>query len=282
LSLTDLAGKQCKQQPSANQIPVLESDRASNGCTFQAFPKAAPGHFDVNSFYAREQPHSVWIQTNLWLGGMVAGSGVIVRKKSPTECIVFTDRHVVRGTQSQEDDIADLESVHSIKNSRPEITVHAVNGKKYPATEVGEDPRRDLAALVVQTGADTNSVCRPASIPRHYHKSPIDSPAYTISYPANTTTPYLSVGTYKGSTTLYQLNKRDGADVAAQERLTRPLIEDELAIRHASSGAARYDCRGRFRGLINRQNDKIGHAFSTPIRRSDIDAVLAKPPQFPK
>jgi len=281
LSLTDLAGNECKQQPNSNQIPVLKPDQSSSGCTFKTFSHA-PGRLDVSSFFAKEKPHSVWIDANLWLGGMSEGSGVIVGKKSPAECIVLTDRHVVRGTQEQEDRIADLEFISNMKNSRPDITVHATNGKKYPAEEVGEDPSRDLAALVVKTGPDTNSVCRPVDIPKKYHESPYGTSAYAISYPQNSKTPYLSIGTVTGSLTLDEMNKRMGADVAAQEKLTRPLIDDQLAIRHASSGAARYDYRGHFSGLIDRENDKTGHAFSTPLRRSDIDSILAKPPVFPQ
>jgi S1-C subfamily serine protease len=288
LSLTDLAGNVCKVQPSKGQIPVLESDPASNGCTYKTFPNAAQGQFDINSFYEREKPHSVWIETNLGRAGISAvmsmGSGAIVRKQSPTKCIVLTDRHVVRGTQQQEDDIADLESILKVKNPRPKIAVHATNGKIYAAEDVGEDPQRDLAALSVKTGKDTNAVCRPASIAQRYYTPHVDSPAYTISYPLNTATPYLSVGAFKETISLEQLNKREGAhDIAAQENPSRPLTEDILAIRHASSGAPRYDGFGRLTGLIDRQNNnKFGYAFSTPIKRSDIDAILSRPPVFPQ
>lgn len=98
-SATDLYGELCKKQPKENEIPILEADKPSQGCTFQSFDNSSqtgkPGQdqmppLDTIALYRHASQQAVRIQT---LEGY-QGSGVIIGEVN-NKIVIATDYHVL-------------------------------------------------------------------------------------------------------------------------------------------------------------------------------------------
>lgn len=172
--VTDINGRRCRENPQPGQVPILRSGVSSQGCTF-GDGAAGPGNdptemppFNTQELYRQALRENVRITEGRSGRTEPAGSGVVIGRHAD-QCIVATAAHVTEGSGN--------------------IGVTMPNGRNYQAELRINEPHRDRAALAVRTGADTEAVCRPATIAE---RSGERGPGWTTGFPEASRSMYVS------------------------------------------------------------------------------------------
>ncbi|MBL0185425.1 MAG: trypsin-like peptidase domain-containing protein [Candidatus Obscuribacter sp.] len=183
----DLGGRECQPQPGNKQLMVLEAGQMDIGCSYKDFGKDSGNNIDVLSLYKEMRPSTVHFELNSKGNKLGGGTGVMVKKEADS-CKIMTDNHVVSDDTMRKYGIDDIKVVTE-------------DGTKYDAKMYRANPAKDLAVIEIQTGKDTNKICKPAEAVDQEHKLKPDDAIVTFGQPYGTGTFYTSEGTARGQTT---------------------------------------------------------------------------------
>jgi S1-C subfamily serine protease len=188
-----------------------------------------------------------------------SGTGVSVAKEDH-DCLVVTDDHVPKGVPQQH-----------VKST--DIGVVMANGQTYEGTVVTSDPAHDLALVKVNTGADTDKVCKAAAV--------VDKPAaagdsgsvMTMGQPFTSHSIYTSIGslgeTSKRSSINYMIPPLPGEDP------NRDILSDYVPTREGFSGAALFNKEGQVVAIDDVSTSPFT-SVATPINRAIVDDLIAR------
>ncbi len=271
--VTDLNGRECRNQPENGQIPVLRAGEKTSGCNFQSFDRTPEGSnlppFNTGQLYEQAQRQTARIKVEEAGGGGGHGTGVAVGRNENT-CFIATANHV-SGERSNQ----------NIVSRGAEFQ----NGKTYPASIEMRIPGKDMAILSVRTGADTSQVCHPAQIAANpFDRSDRSGGGTTMTagFPEGTKTLHASPGRINRVGTYEELTGGAHPSPMAGERVNRPLIEAKAQIQQGNSGGPTYNNRGEVIGLSSGvhpdERKSLSSAQITPITRMEIGRLLQRIP----
>jgi len=266
----DFFGKACPAQPGPNELLVLSRNPRSNGCELQTYTSGngSGADLDVLQLYKDLRPSVAYFKMHGVADGSVprdpagtpkewGGTGVAVAKET-NQCLVITDDHVAKGVPQQ----------HVTPTS---MEVVMANGKAYNGTVVTSDPAHDLALVKVDSGADTEQVCKPAAVTEQH--VPTDAEVMTMGQPYTSHTIYTSTGRVMG------VQKReDISNLIAPlpgEDPKREILNNVLPLREGFSGGAVFDKSGKAVGINDLQTSPFS-SVATPIDRAMVDDLIAK------
>lgn len=271
--VTDLNGRECRNQPENGQIPVLRAGEKTSGCNFQSFDRTPEGSamppFNTGQLYEQAQRQTARIKVEEASGGGGHGTGVAIGRNEDT-CFIATANHV-SGERSNQ----------NIVSRGAEFA----NGKTYPASIETRIPGKDMAVLSVRTGADTNQVCHPAQIAANpFDRSDRSGGGQTMTagFPEGTNTLHASPGRISRVGTYEALTGGAHPSPMAGERVNRPLIETRAQNHQGNSGGPTYNSGGEVIGLSSGVHPDERKARSsaqiTPISRAEIGRILQRIP----
>ncbi|MBS1992875.1 MAG: trypsin-like peptidase domain-containing protein [Cyanobacteria bacterium SZAS LIN-3] len=266
----DFFGRACPVQPGANELLVLSRNPRSSGCEMQSFaPPTGADELNVLQLYRDLRPSVSYFKMHGKSDDQAqdaagtpkewGGSGVTVAREADS-CLVITDDHVPKGTPQQ----------HVIPTG---AEVVMANGKAYSARVVTSDPAHDLALVKVDTGADTEQVCKPAKV--------IDKPVaadgsvnvITMGQPYTSHAIYTSTGVIDGSQTRdainYMIKPLPGEDPQRQ------ILNQTVPIREGFSGGAVFNKDGKVVGINDLQTSPFT-SVSTPLTKAMVDDLIAR------
>lgn len=183
----NLGGAECQPQPGNKQLMVLEAGQMDIGCSYKDFGKDSGNNIDVLSLYKEMRPSTVHFELNSQGNKLGGGTGVMVKKEADS-CKIMTANHVVSDDTMRKYGIDDIKVVTE-------------DGTKYDAKMYRANPAKDLAVVEIQTGKDTDKICKPAQAVDQEHKLEPNDAIVTFGQPYGTGTFYTSEGTARGQTT---------------------------------------------------------------------------------
>ncbi len=267
----DFFGKACAIQPQDNELPVITRNFRSPGCDLQSYqsPPANDGDMDALQLYRDLRPSVAYFKMQgktdgtgkeqAGLDKTWGGSGVIAAKEE-TSCLVITDDHVTKGVPQQH-----------VKAG--EIGVVLANGQKYLGSVITSDPARDLALVKIDTGSETESICKPAK----FHDTVID-PAQSPEL-ITIGQPYTSEAIYTSTGTASQMQKRSSFNTIIQplpgEDANRDVLVSSLSIREGFSGGAVFDKTGTVVGVNDFHTSPMS-SVSTPVTNETVKDLLSR------
>ncbi len=267
----DFFGKACAIQPQENELPVITRNFRSPGCDLQSYqsPPANSGDIDALQLYRELRPSVALFKMQGKSDGTGkepagidktrGGSGVIAGKEG-NSCLVITDDHVTKGVPQQHVKVG-------------EVGVVLANGKKYLGSVITSDPARDLALVKIDTGAETETICKPAK----FHDTVID-PAQSPEL-ITIGQPYTSDAIYTSTGTASQIQKRGTFSNMIQplpgEDANRDVLVTSLSIREGFSGGAVFDKTGTAVGVNDFQTSPMS-SVSTPVTNETVKDLLSR------
>jgi S1-C subfamily serine protease len=274
---TALDGSPCKEKPAPGEILMLSADRSSNGCTFRKFDKQSESkeELDASSVFDRVAEQAIVVES---LNVNSAGSGVIIAKNGPKECLALTDLHVINGSP-QNDLMTDMVSLATGKDNAPVpllLDTFTVAGKGFPAELRATNPAHDLAVVALKTGDQTDLICKPAKFAKDKSDLSPGTQLYALTFPLDSKSAYFSVGDWQSSIVLSDLDKQGGADIRPGEDVARTLWMHRLPTRAASSGGPVYNKNAEVVSLVDRVNSEKHMSISTAVDQSEVDDLIQK------
>jgi len=273
MEANDFFGKACPAQPGANELLVLSRNPRSNGCDMQTFPAAgtAGADLDVMQLYKDLRPSVAYLKVHGTADGTGpgrdpagapkewGGTGVVVAKEG-NDCLLITDDHVPRGVPQQH-----------VNPTSTEVVM--ANDKAYNATVITSDAAHDLALVKVDTGADTEQVCKPASVSDQHVA--VDGSTDIVSFGQ----PYTSHSIYTSTGRIVGTQKREDINSLIAplpgEDPKREILNNMMQVREGFSGGAVFDRNGKVVGV----NDLATSPFTsvaTPLTKSMVDDLIAR------
>ncbi len=224
--ITNLEGRDCRVQPTGDQIPTMRAGVATTGCDYQSARDIAnaTGMVDFGDIWKQVRREAVQVHTR---GGL--GSGVAIGATADT-CIVATNAHVVRPELF--DPRAGRTRDHAVVMS---------DGTRYPATVGHFDRANDRATLVVRTGDRTAQVCAPARIAENSGET---GPGLAVGFPRGSRTPYAHPAQLEGI-------RRTPAEPNGR-RLNPSELFTRAQTMEGNSGGPIYNSRRELVGLVSR------------------------------
>lgn len=183
----DLGGRECQPQPGNKELMVLEAGQMDIGCSYKDYGKDSGNNIDVLSLYKEMRPSTVHFELNSQGKKLGGGTGVMVKKEADS-CKIMTDNHVVSDDTMKKYGIDDIKVVTE-------------DGTKYDAKLYKADPSKDLAVVEIQTGKDTDRLCKPAAAVDQEQKLQPGDKVVTFGQPYGTGTFYTSEGSARGQIT---------------------------------------------------------------------------------
>jgi len=267
----DFFGKACRIQPQDGELLVVSRNFRSPGCDLQSFAPPAPGSgdMDVLQLYKDLRPSVTYFKMSGATDGsgkepagvdkVWGGSGVAVAKEAD-DCLVITDDHVPKGVPEQH-----------VKASGMKVAM--ANGKDYDASVITSDPGHDLALVKVNTGADTDKVCKAAAVTEQ--PVAVDGTQNVITMGQ----PYTSHAIYTSTGTLSQVQKRSDINFMIKplpgEDPDRPILSQYVPIHEGFSGAGVFTKDGKLVSLDDLGTSPFA-SVSTPVTRSAVDDMIAQ------
>jgi len=259
---TALSGERCTNAPGAGEVPTLEVGVATNGCTFRDGHRG-PGsaaraqensseaiELNTSALYQQALSENVRIDVRGRMDGRRSesgGSGVIIGRDGQ-RCVIATNSHVVSPDGMQ------------VQNRQ----VVMPNGRSYPATVPINDRANDRAALVINTGRDTDEVCRPARVA---DSSTAPGPGWVTGFPLHSTSMYVSPAEIMGRDRPGYWRTDDGAALPTPIRLSSH-------VERGNSGGPVYNAQGEVQALVfargteDARNSHLRLAGATPFNAS--------------
>lgn len=258
--VTNFRGAACKKQPGQEQVPTLEPGARGLGCTYRnANDLLRPGQgpeFNTASLYATAQQQTVHFSVPQKEKGMrsfqdTGGSGVMVGR-SENECYIATANHVIQPIPNTQ------------QGDRAAITP---DGKRYPFQVKHSDPGKDIAIVALQTGIDTDKICKPAKFAEN---TDYRGPAVAFGFPEGSKSLYASPGSMKDVVSFKQLLQRFGARLDPREQQTddmnRPMVHvNNGQVRGGDSGGPLYTGTGEVTGLVQGGADGLRRDFGVTV-----------------
>ncbi|MDR3617155.1 MAG: serine protease [Candidatus Obscuribacterales bacterium] len=273
---TALDGSPCKEKPAPGEILTLNADLSSNGCTFRKFDKQNESNEerDASSVFDKVAEQAIVVES---LNVNSAGSGVIIGKNGPKECLALTDLHVINGSP-QDDLMTDMVSLATGKDAEIPLWLDTftVAGKAFPAELRATNPAHDLAVVAMKTGDQTDLICKPAKFAKDKSDLSPGTRLYALTFPLDSKSAYFSVGDWQRSIVLSDLDKEGGADIRPGEDVARTLWMHRLPTRAASSGGPVYNKNAEVVSLVDRVNSEKHMSISTPIDQSEVDDLIQR------
>jgi len=273
----DFFGKACPIQPQGDQILFLGRNPMSSGCDLQNFSPLPMGSkdLDVLSLYKELRPSVNYFLVKGVTDGSGkepagkdrswGGSGVSVAKETQ-DCLVLTDNHVPT-------------NVPDMHVKPTDMKVSMANGQSYKAETIASDPANELAIVKVETGAETDKVCKAAKIVEHSPSAADSPPIMTMGQPYTSHSIYTSIGTLDEVASRASLD--DMISPLPGEDNNRLIFNDQMPIREGFSGGPVFN----FVGEVIALNDVVTSPFtsmSTPVTRAQVDALIARRTDLPK
>ncbi len=267
-TVTDRKNKLCPTVAKPGEVPILRPGMPSNGCEYtdaKKDPLAA-------SIYKQHKAQTV-IMNVTGETGPRKGSGVMVDKDKDT-CTILTDVHVTNGLK--------------VEKTIPGMTVTTAAGETFPATLRKADAKNDLSLVTVQTGKDTDRVCKPVKVAQDVSLTAFDAgsstsigkPLVTLGAPEYSTSIYASPGVSAGKKQLiYEFGNttsmRDHpwvsqfSEVVRGEDTGRMIIQNDGQIYAGNSGGPTFNKAGEFVGVANRVREG-SFSLITPVTQATI------------
>ncbi|MBI2810731.1 MAG: trypsin-like peptidase domain-containing protein [Candidatus Melainabacteria bacterium] len=262
-TVTDRKNKLCPTVAKPGEVPILRPGSVSKGCEYtdaSKDPLAA-------SIYKQHKAQTVILNVS-GESGQRKGSGVMVDKDKDT-CTILTDAHVTNGLK--------------IDKTIYGMTVTTAAGEKFPATLRKVDPTTDLSLVTMQTGKETDRICKPVKVAKDDSSAAAGNPLVTLGAPEYSTSVYASPSVSKGKNQLiYEFassTKIPGhpwlsefSEVVAGEDTGRMVIESNGQIYAGNSGGPTFNRDGELVGVANRvKQGKF--SLSTPVTTATIDEL---------
>lgn len=253
--VTDLRGKALKHQPGPNEIPVLLPGHDNNGGEFKKFDAARPADqrtppLNMNELFEKAKESTVHIRTPMTDGKIkqdAPGSGVVIGK-SEDKTYIATVNHNIAGI--------DLNGT-KIRPAGPPM-VEMPNGKKYPARVLEGDKKSDRAVLEVDTGADTASASKVATV----SEAPQRGPAMSAGYPSDSKSLYASPGDAVDT----------DVNLPAKKGYPDHMIRYKQRAVDGNSGGPQFNSKGEVQSLLEGA-DKNGlyEILGTPLTKAMVE-----------
>lgn len=259
-TVTDRKNKLCSTVAKPGEVPILRPGMPSNGCEYtnaKLDPLAA-------SIYKQHKAQTVIVNVT-GESGPRKGSGVMVDKDKDT-CTILTDVHVTNGLK--------------VEKTIPAMTITTAAGETFPATLRKADPKDDLALVTVQTGKDTDRVCKPVKVAKDDSSAAAGQPLVTLGSPEHSTSVYASPGVSAGKKELiYTFGNSTSmpdhpwvgqfSQVIAGENTGRMVVQTDAQIYAGNSGGPTFNRAGELVGVANRVREGV-FALTTPVTTATI------------
>lgn len=250
---TYVTGEPCPVPPQAGDVPTLPTGVTTYGCNFPDGttgpgnnPPAEAPEFNTAALYRQALGENVRIQVagtthepNQMAGAN--GSGVVIGRDGD-RCVIATNAHV-----------SDPNFLRTITSRGVQMS----NGVTYPAQVGLRDYENDRAALVINTGRDTDAICRPARIATEAGEP---GPGWTTGFPRDSQSLYVS------PTDIHGIDRsRQWHNGNLFRRRLPAVVETTAQTMRGNSGGPIYNGRGEVVGLV-----AVGHPPNHPeyLRRS--------------
>ncbi len=253
--VTDLRGRVLKHQPGPNEIPVLLPGRDNNGGEYKKFEPARPADqrtppLNANEIFDKAKESTVHIRTPMTDGQMkkdAPGSGVVIGK-SEDKTYIATVNHNVAGI--------DLDGMKIRPTGSP--MVEMPNGKKYPARVLEGDKKTDRALLEVDTGADTSTASKAATV----SEAPQLGASMSVGFPSDSKSLYASPGDAVNT----------DVNLPAKKGYPDHMIRYKQRAVDGNSGGPQFNSKGEVQSLLEGA-DKNGlyEILGTPLTKSMVD-----------
>ncbi|MBS1954167.1 MAG: trypsin-like peptidase domain-containing protein [Cyanobacteria bacterium SZAS-4] len=258
--ITDRKNKVCATAPKAGEIPILRPGMPSLGCEYTN-AKLDPL---ATSIYKQHKDQTVQVNVT-GESGPRKGSGVMVDKDKDT-CTILTDAHVTNGLK--------------IEKTIPAMSVTTAAGETFSATLRKLDPKNDLALVTLQTGKDTDRVCKPVKVAKDDRLAVAGQPIVTLGSPENSTSVYASPGISEGKKQLiYEFGNSTSdpahpyvsqfSEVLRGEDTGRMVIRNDAQIYGGNSGGPTFNKAGELVGVANRVREGQ-FSLITPVTSATI------------
>jgi len=245
---TDLMGKPCSNAPKGNEVPVLDVGQEIKGCNYSKDP-------ELQSLYKKGTESLVKVEGRL-PEGHSHGSGVVVGKGAPGECLALTDFHVLHGESGND----------KLKG----MTVLMNNGRSYPAEARNERPNDDLSMIAIKTGKDTDRVCEPITVAEN-DTSKAGDRLVSIGYTLWSQSPYAHPGTVLNEQPLSDALGNGMKRMVKGEDLSRLVINEQTNVWGGDSGGPVLNSNGEAAAIMDRTFMTMDLAVSTPITRAQVE-----------
>lgn len=259
-TVTDRKNKLCPTVAKPGEVPILRPGMPSNGCEYtnaKLDPLAA-------SIYKQHKAQTVIVNVS-GESGPRKGSGVMVDKDKDT-CTILTDVHVTNGLK--------------VEKTIPGMTVTTAGGETFPATLRKADPQNDLALVTLQTGKETDRVCKPVKVAKDDSLTAAGQPLVTLGSPEYSTSVYASPGVSSGKDQLiYKFGHSTTmpdhpylsqfSEVIRGEDTGRMVIQNDAQIYAGNSGGPTFNRAGELAGVANRVKEGQ-FALITPVTAATI------------
>ncbi len=269
----------CKNEGADGTVLTLMPGQNSRGCDFKGMKdlkemKDLPSgltHLDFPSIYSSVAPSTIRFDARMSSpadpnpkrakdGPM--GSGVMIGKDVQNgECLVATANHVV--SSDKEVKITGIRGITS-------------DGKTYPADVRLRDPKRDTAVVALQTGADTERICKPLAAVQDVAKDGGQGArVVSLGFPQGSRALYASPGTSDGIRKLREdmspANIRDlGLDVNGSQLRLRNHVKG------GQSGGPVVNQDGKLIGLNQSGPDTNRHSSAVPIDQNKVEELVRR------
>lgn len=261
----------CKSEGGEGNVLTLMPGQNSKGCDFKGMKDLPSGltHLDFPNIYSSVAPSTIRFDARMsdpadrnlkHAKDGPMGSGVIIGKDVQNgECLVATANHVVSSDKQVK-----ISGIRGI----------ASDGSTYPADVRLRDPKRDTAVVALQTGADTEKVCKPLEavqdVAREGGKG---ASVVSLGFPQGSKALYASPGTSEGVRKLREemstANIRDmGLDVNGSQLRLRNHIKG------GQSGGPVVNQEGKLIGLNQSGPDTTRRSLAVPIDQSRVDELV--------
>ena len=262
-TVTDRKNKLCPTVAKPGEVPILRPGLPSNGCEYTDAKKDRL----AASIYKQHKDQTVILNVNGESGNR-KGSGVMVDKDKQT-CTILSDAHVTNGLK--------------VDKTIYGMTVTTASGETFPATLRKVDPKNDLALVTVQTGKDTDRICKPVKVAKDDSSTVSGKPLVTLGSPEQSTSVYASPGVSEGKKQLiYEFGNTTSmpdhpwvsqfSQVVAGEDTGRFVIKNDAQIYGGNSGGPTFNRAGELVGVANRVREGKT-ALTTPVTAATIQEL---------
>jgi len=262
--VTDRDNKICKTNAKPGQVPILKDGVPSKGCEYTDATKNPL----AASIYKQHKDQTVLLRVQGESGNR-KGSGVMVDKDKDT-CTILSDVHVTNGLKNDK-------TIYG-------ISITTSSGETFPATFKKGDPTQDLSLVTMQTGKETDRVCKPVTVAKDQSSTTKGQHLVTLGYPEQSTSVYASPGVSNGNQQqlIYEFGNTTSmkdhpwvgqfSAVVKGEDTGRAVIEQSAQIYPGNSGGPTFNKAGELVGVANRtKGDTL--SLTTPVTKATLEEL---------
>jgi hypothetical protein len=267
---TSFEGIPCRHQPKPGELPELNFGKNSKGCDFKKYPAHGTGpgalDLDVPSIYKVAKEQAVHLRSLVTVPnkgqGEARGSGVIVGRIG-NELLVLTDNHVVN------------DKIHGGRIDATEARL-GDGTKTYTARVLVRDRKHDAAIVAVNTGADTDKLYKPASLPENLDSLKDGKKVLVVGYPEASNALHESPGIARGVERQDQLGIKNMEPEPGDDP-RRKIGIVEAHTREAESGGGTYNSAGQLVASLEGGMPGDTHiSLVNPLTRQYVQGLIRK------